>query len=122
MTISYKWSVESMDILSSSDGLKDVVRDVQWKVVATKDGVKKDMAAHVRLSAPSSNTFTDYSDLTKEQVLDWVKSVLDVQAIETSLANQFVAGFQKKLPWAIPEDDEPPTQASYWANGDPNRK
>ncbi len=105
--ITYKWSIVAMRTLPAVGGLNNVVRDVEWKVVATKDGIKRDVSAFVRLSAPSSDSFTNYANLTQDQVLGWVKSTLDVQAIEAELANQFTAvSRQSALPWAIPEDIE----------------
>lgn len=106
MSITYKWSIVSMQTLPTSGNLQNVVRDVQWKVVATKDGVKRDLSAFVRLSPPSDNTFTDYNSLTEDQVLEWVKSVLDVAAIEAAVANQFSAGHEYRNPWDSSEDYE----------------
>lgn len=106
-----------MQTLSNLDSLNNVVRDVHWKVTATKDGVKRDVDAFVRLSSPSANNFTDYNNLTQDQVVEWVKSVLDVQAIEAGLANQFYSGLEKPLPWAIPEDVEAPSLGAYFDSG-----
>ena len=117
MSISYKWSIISMQTLSNLDSLNNVVRDVHWKVTAVKDGVKRDVDAFVRLSSPSANNFTDYNNLTEAQVLEWVKSELDVQAIEAGLANQFTSGLERALPWALPEDMEPATLAAFYEKG-----
>lgn len=117
MPITYKWSILSMQTLSNLDSLNNVVRDVHWKATATKDGVKRDVDAFVRLSSPSANNFTDYNNLTEAQVLEWVKSILDVQAIEAGLANQFTSGHQRTLPWAIPEDMEPASLAVFYEKG-----
>ena len=106
-----------MHTLPSTGNLSNVVRDVHWKVTATKDGIKRDLDAFVRLSAPSSNNFTDYDNLTQDQVVEWVKSTLDVNAIEASLANEFSVTTNKSLPWAIPQDMETPTLAVYYAKG-----
>jgi len=115
--ITYKWSIISMQTLPVVGDLNNVVRDVQWKVVATKDGIKRDTSAFVRLSAPSSDSFTDYSNLSQEQVLEWVKSVLDVSAIEAGCANQFSAGHERTLPWANPQDMEPASLAVFYEKG-----
>jgi hypothetical protein len=111
MSITYKWSIESMQALPTSGNLKNVVRDVQWKVVAIKDGAKRELSAFVRLSPPSDDAFTDYNSLTQDQVLEWVKSVLDVPAIEAAVTNQFSAAHEYRNPWALPEDYEPTNSA-----------
>ena len=106
MSINFKWSIVSMETFSDVNGLSSVVRDVQWKVTAVKDGIKKEVSAFVRLPPPSNPSFIDYDNLTEPQLIEWVKAHIDVQAIENSLLTQFSSGTTtKRMPWKFVEDD-----------------
>ena len=61
------------------------------------------------LSAPSPEAFTDYSTLTKETVISWLESNLDVGYIKSKLSNEITSQYNPPitplpLPWIKVEE------------------
>lgn len=101
MAIEYKWVISSMDEYpKTSDDLTDVVFNVHYRRQATEiDGDKTwfaDTYSVVSVPAPSPENFTPYDQLTFEQVCRWLEQVLNVEAIDASLAQQIAT--QKNPP------------------------
>ena len=90
MEIKYNWEITAMEVVLNQDGLSNVVSNIDWRLIATVDG-KPYRALHWAkqyVSAPDANTFTNYEELTKEQVVGWLESVLDVPQLKESLEEQ----------------------------------
>jgi len=79
-----------MEVILNQDGLFNVVNNIDWRLIATVDGEKyrAEKWAKQYVSAPDADTFTNYKDLTKEQVISWLENVLDVAQLKESLAYQ----------------------------------
>lgn len=88
MNISYEYQIANFDV-ANINGMSDVVVVIHYRVVAKGDGVEMQPvhSGVVELDAPS-NSFTEFSSLTKEQVEQWLKSKIDVTAIEDGLKLQ----------------------------------
>jgi hypothetical protein len=90
MEIKYTWEITAMEVILNQDGLSNVVSNIDWGLIATVDG-KPYRALHWAkqyVSAPDATTFTNYEDLTKEQVVGWLESILDVNQLKEGLAYQ----------------------------------
>lgn len=74
------WTVTKLIVEPSANGLKDVVAYVQWKVSHGKT-VKFGTAS---LGNPDQE-FIEYSNLTEQNVLNWVWSAVDKEAVESAL-------------------------------------
>ncbi len=94
----YNWNVVNMDRLTS-DGF---VVTVHYTVSAVDGEYTASTYGTVSYTQESEN-FTPFEDLTKDQVIGWVKDSLGEQTVEESLAAQIEA--QKNpvqesgLPW-----------------------
>ena len=90
MEIIYTWEITAMEVILNQDGLSNVVSNIDWRLIATVDGEKyrAEQWAKQYVSAPDANTFTNYEDLTKEEVISWLENVLDVAQLKESLAYQ----------------------------------
>jgi hypothetical protein len=90
MEIIYTWEITAMEVILNQDGLSNVVSNIDWRLIATVDGEKyrAEQWAKQYVSAPDINTFTNYEDLTKEEVISWLENVLDVAQLKESLAYQ----------------------------------
>jgi hypothetical protein len=90
MEIKYNWEITSMDVILNQDGLSNVVSNIDWRLIATVEGEKYriDQWAKQYVSAPDANAFTAYEELTKEQVVGWLESILDVPQIKEYLEEQ----------------------------------
>ena len=99
-----KWKIEKMK-RQLNDGL---VIKVNYRVVAKDKELIADKRDTVTLSGdPTSPDFTPFEDLTEEIVIGWVKSEVDVAAIEAwvqssldaKIAARNVRQTASGLPW-----------------------
>ena len=90
MEIKYNWEITAMEVVLNQDGLSNVVSNIDWRLIATVEGEKyrAEKWAKQYVSAPDANTFTAYDELTKEQVVGWLESVLDVPQLKEYLEEQ----------------------------------
>jgi len=87
-----KWSIVQINCRPLLDGKTNVVHEVIWQCKITSDENPDEHITHSELmQIPyTSGVFTDYSQLTEEQVVGWVKERLEglAPAIEASLTEQ----------------------------------
>lgn len=79
-----------MEVVLNQDGLSNVVSNIDWRLIATVAD-KPYTALHWAkqyISAPEADAFTNYEELTKEQVVSWLEGVLDVPQLKENLAEQ----------------------------------
>lgn len=77
------WQIDTLSV-SNTGGLVDVVVTAFWRVNA-RDGEHVGTAyGGVALDPPTPGAFADFDALTEAQVLGWVKSKLDVPAVEAA--------------------------------------
>jgi hypothetical protein len=95
MNITYK--IDNLE-RQTSDGL---VITAHWRVDAV-DG-EHTAGAYGSVGFTRGDDFIPFEELTETQVIDWVKAQLDVEQIESNLANQIEALKEPKsvsgLPW-----------------------
>jgi hypothetical protein len=75
------WSITKLECLPSLDGLSDVVVKIFWTFIAQASTDQEIYTGITQVTADPEN-FTPYANLTKEQVLGWVWSVVDKDATE----------------------------------------
>jgi len=87
MEIKYNWEITAMEVILNQDGLSNVVSNIDWRLIATVEGQPYTALhwAKQYVSAPDAATFTNYEELTKEQVVGWLESVLDVPQLKENL-------------------------------------
>lgn len=88
MAIEYKWIIVQLDTKPQEDGLQDVVSVVHWRRNATDGTYSVESYGTMPCSTPSSTDFTAYPDLTISQVESWLDAGLDVEAIDSNLADK----------------------------------
>lgn len=102
------WKVTGMDRrLPDGDTCPDgAVYAAGWSASYEKNGAVSGGYGSVYFDEPDPNTFVPYSDLTEEEVLNWIFGVLGeekVQAIEGGLKQQVEDQLAPKtatgLPW-----------------------
>jgi hypothetical protein len=103
--ITYTWSISRLDCAPSENGLTNVVKVINWKLKAQdENGYSAECSNSYPLSSPSSEGFADYSNLTKETVIGWLESNLDVGYLQTRLSNEIASQYNPPiislpLPW-----------------------
>ena len=113
MTITYKWEVSNLQRVSAPE--PDTVQEVRAYLHGKDDnGYSQTQIFTVNLDLPESyesGSFTDFDNLTKDQVIGWVKSVLGTEGQEQlkGLVSKKIEDYNKKasnptalekhLPW-----------------------
>lgn len=104
---SVTWKIEQMDCYPNVGDNNNVVFRVIWSCIVTENStlVTTTLSGITYLSPPSEN-FTEFSDLTQDQVLDWVWNTehFDKIGIETITLNQLEnlcapAILNPSIPW-----------------------
>lgn len=106
--VSYDWIIEQMEAYPEYDGFQNVVFTIHWRCNASEDDYSATGYGSVGVQYEAGSDFTEYADLTKEQVVGWVKATLGdeyVTQLETALANEIDAKRNPKsivnpLPWS----------------------
>jgi len=87
MSITYNWTISTLDAAPSQNGLSNVVKTIHWRYRATEDTYSTETYGAANLGAPDAEHFTPFNELTKEQVEDWLNNELDVPVMQTQLQN-----------------------------------
>ena len=103
--ITYNWVISSLEVAPKEENnLVDVVKVVHWRYQATDGDYQAETYSSYACGEPSPNDFTAYPDLTEADVIGWLESGLDVQAMQESLATQIESLknptiVNKPIPW-----------------------
>jgi acyl carrier protein len=96
--MNYEWNFPTLDVRYSVEipaedttTLTNVVETVHWTYTAIEGDYTASMYGSVAVGSPDPATFTDYSEITKEQVTEWVEAVLNVEEMQANLASQIEA-------------------------------
>jgi hypothetical protein len=92
MAKTYAWVVSAMDSAPTEDGLAKVVKTIHWRRNAVEvDGEKTyyaDVYGAMGCSSPNPEDFTQYDDITKDEVEAWLEAGLDVESLDAALDAQ----------------------------------
>lgn len=111
--ITYTWSISRLDCAPSENGLTNVVKVIHWSLTGQDEsGVSASINNSYPLPEPNPEAFNDYSTLTKEIVIEWLESNLDVGYLQTILTNQIGRNYNSPiaplpLPWIRVEEVVP---------------
>lgn len=84
--INFEWNVNPMDCVINEDGLTNVVQTVHWRLIGTDDnGVSSDVYGAASFPKPEAEGYIPFEQLTKEIIVGWLESVLDVPALEKNI-------------------------------------
>ena len=86
MATTFTWDVQNVELLPSHNGNEDVVYRVVWSCTATTDaGDKKEQIGVIELDLDAPGDFIPANQVTKQNIIDWVKAKVHVQVIEQGL-------------------------------------
>jgi len=121
MAVTHTWSVSDQLQTRTQDGLSEVVFSVVWSLSSeeTVDGTTYSIRSANQIQLNTDNldpaTFTEFEDLTKEQVVGWAKSTIDANAAEGEgvTCADWEAGHNRN----IAKQQNPPTsvETAPWA-------
>lgn len=103
-----EWNIASIKVLPHSNGFQDVVTIVLWSIIAYNEinpKIRVDNLGEITLLPPEGD-FKPVNELTKDDVVYWVKEALGVDkvaSIEADILNKLsdleAAGVPIPLPW-----------------------
>jgi hypothetical protein len=107
MTVTYTWNVVQMDAYPQYHDETNVVFQVHWNLTATDGEYTGYVYGAVRVMIEEGAVFTPYENLTKEQVIGWVKNALgeeQVTSYEKNVEKQIESArnptvVKPALPW-----------------------
>lgn len=101
------WNITQMSCYPEQDRLTDVVFSVSWILTATDDTYTSSVNGTIGVELDPAAPYTPYAELTKDQVLGWVKlSLGEAQVLEYENGVSSIVDAQKNptitvptLPW-----------------------
>jgi hypothetical protein len=91
MATTYQFVISDLVAKIQDGELSNIVETVHWRYQATDDVNTADVYGSVGLDAPEPGSFIPSDQLTKETVISWIESKLDVEALKTGLDAQLDA-------------------------------
>jgi hypothetical protein len=106
MKNTYAWVITSLDCIPSLNGQTNVVSNISWQVTAVSNQGKTTVTPNgetlfspfiavkngsTKIETLNLSNFVNYADLTKDVVVDWVKSTLgeeEVLAMQSALDDE----------------------------------
>lgn len=88
METKFEWIISACDVILNEGTMKDVITTIHWRYNATNDGFFADMYGASAVGQPTPADFTDYDQVTKDQMIGWLEEVLDVPAMQDQLNAQ----------------------------------
>jgi len=88
----YTWEISALECKVKEGDLNDVIYTIHWRYRATdlveEKEITTDTYGSTVLSTPEAVSFIPYEDVTKEIVIGWLDSTVDVTEIQARLAEQ----------------------------------
>jgi hypothetical protein len=89
----YTWTISALECKVKDGELDNVIYIVHWRLGASNglkedEEIKVDTYGGLHLESPTDVDFVPYDQITKEQVIGWLESKLDVNALKEGLNNQ----------------------------------
>lgn len=82
MKINYNWTISALDCKVKEGTLENIVNIVHWRLSASNDNFTTETYSSTVMPSLSGDNFTAYNDLTKEQVVQWLETILNSELIE----------------------------------------
>ena len=87
--ITYKWEFPAFDCSLDKEGMEKVVTTVHWRYSGTdEDGISAGTYGAQPVGEPNPDAFTPYPDLSKDQVIGWMESVIDMEEMNGNIIKQ----------------------------------
>ena len=105
-----EWNIVSLDCYPEFEGKENCVFTAHWDLTETEGEYSGRVYGSGNLTLDAEAPFTPYSQLTKEQVIGWVKDAMGAETVaahESAVAQQIEDQKNPKvvtppLPWATP--------------------
>ena len=91
MANTYNWKINALDAKIHENDLDNVIYTIHWSFIGQDDSEEPVMASLIGtlgVQYNPENPFISYDDLTKEDVVGWLESGLDVDSMKENLDKQ----------------------------------
>lgn len=106
MANNYKLKINKLEVKTAEGDLTNVVFLVHFSYIATTEDEQYSETAlgMASIASPDPENFTNFEDLTEEQVQGWVESVIDFELYKQNLNNAIQEKINptkqiKETPW-----------------------
>lgn len=94
MSVNYSWVITSLNCVEQENTLENVVKSVDWKLVASDTHNEKTIDTYVLgntlFPSPEQSDFVSFSDLTQQQIISWIEQTIPAEEIEN--CKNYLAG------------------------------
>lgn len=89
--MTYKWVISDLVAKIQDGELENIIETVHWRYQATDGEHTTDVYGSVGLEAPDAESFKPFEEVTEADVISWLESNLDVEAMQEGLSKQLDA-------------------------------
>lgn len=98
--ITFSWNIKNLERTSATD----IITTVDWEYIGkNENGIKSSVSNSCVLPDPDINNFIEYNSITKEQIIIWLESLVDISyyadIIEDAINNIINPSIVRGLPW-----------------------
>jgi hypothetical protein len=102
MTYNWIFNDQSFQCAKALDGLTNVVECIHWQYESTDGTTSGVITGCNGFTAPTSEDFIPYEQLTKEQIISWLEAANDMEQLNAAADHEYNqvknAGNQEVLP------------------------
>jgi hypothetical protein len=89
--VNYKWIISDLVAKIQEGELSNIIETVHWRYQATDGEHTADVYGSVGLEAPDAESFKPFEEVIEADVIAWLESKLDVEAMQSGLDAQLDA-------------------------------
>ena len=83
--MTYSWIISNLVAKIQDGELSNIIETVHWRYQATDGEHVADVYGSVGLEAPDAESFKPFEEITEADVIEWLESKLDVDALQEGL-------------------------------------
>jgi hypothetical protein len=89
MTYNWIFNEDSFQCAKSLDGLTNVIECIHWQYESTDGTISGVITGCNGFTAPTSEDFIPYDQLTKEQIISWLEAANDVEQLNSAADHEY---------------------------------
>lgn len=70
--VTYDWQFLSCEVIQNYNGLENVVKKVDWKLIATDGAYSVSADGYSELGDPNIHSYVAFENLTKDMIISWI--------------------------------------------------
>jgi hypothetical protein len=86
--IEYTYNFIDFRVIESEGDLSKVVKQINWQYIGTDGDCVVKVPFTTTLDDADPDTFTDFSSITKDQVIEWINNKVDIEHIKSNIEEE----------------------------------